>query len=253
VPPSMESSCWAAAYALAIGCSLWGPGASGHTLQGLFIGRQGHAFFIDTPVNTVAGPGIPKLQVRALGGGVLADGPRCDSIDLLTDAAGADAPACGGGRYTFDGVGFASAWTASASPSRTVPALNLFLAADGTGYSLTAGTAIPGFNGAGQPLLVATSSSPVLYSYTAAHASLTAQRISSNGYVPSAVPLPGVPGPVIDDSLLDPRTGTLYVASNGQVSAIAVEPADLAGGGTAWATRSRDNCRSNNLEFACPF
>ena len=24
-------------------------------------------------------------------------------------------------------------------------------------------------------------------------------------------------------------------------------------GGTAWPTRNRDSCRSNNLEFACPF
>ncbi|HZR08196.1 MAG TPA: hypothetical protein VFA79_06415, partial [Myxococcales bacterium] len=251
VPPNKEVSCWAAAYALSIGCSPFAQSSSGDSLQGLFIGRQGHAFFIDTPVNTLTGPGIPGLQVRALGGGVLADGPRCDSIDLLTDAAGADAPACGGGRYTFDGAGFTSTWTASAPPARAVPALNLFFARDGTAYSLAQGTAIPGFNGAGSPLLIAGSSAPVLYS--ALGMVLSAFHISSNGYGPTAVGLPAIPGPSIDDALLDSRTGTLYVASNGQVSAIAVERTDVPGGDTAWATRNRDNCRSNNLEFACAF
>ena len=124
-----------------------------------------------------------------------------------------------------------------------------FFAGDGTAYSLASGAAIPGFNGAGAPLLIDGSSTPVLYS--AAGATLSALRISGGGYGPTALGLPPVPGSVIDDALLD-RAGTLYVASNGQVSAIAVDSPGPAGG-TAWPTRNRDSCRSNNLEFACPF
>jgi hypothetical protein len=250
VPPGNDVSCWSAAYALSIGCSTWALSTAGHNLDGLFIGRQGHAFFIDTPVNSRTGPGSAALQVRALGGGLLAEGPPCGSIDLLTDSAGADAAACGGGRYTFDGSSLSTAWAGSASPARTFPALDLFFAVDGTAYSLTSGTAIPGFNGAGRPLLIGGSSTPVLYS--AAGATLSALHISGGGYGPTALGLPPVPGPVIDDALLD-AAGTLYVASNGQVSAIAVEPSGPAAGGTPWPTRSRDNCRSNNLEFACQF
>ena len=249
VPPNHDASCWSATYALSIGCSPWVAGA-GHNLDAPFIGRQGRAFFIDTQVSRT-GVRASALQERPLGGTTAASGPACNSIDLLTDVANADAPACGGARYAFDGANFAATWTGSGSPARTVPALDRFFAGDGTAYSLTDGNAIPGFNGAGRPLLIAGSSSPVLYS--AAGTTLSALRISSNGYGPTAVGLPVIPGSAVDDALLDPRTGTLYIASNGQVSAIAVDPSDVAVGGTAWATRNRDNCRSNNLEFACPF
>src|SRR5206468_8363242 len=93
-------------------------------------------------------------------------GPACNSIDVLTDAAGADAPACNGQRYSFDGSAFSPAiWpSASVSPARTLPQLDLFFAADGSAHSLATGSSIPGFNGAGTPLLIDGSNSPVLYS-----------------------------------------------------------------------------------------
>ena len=98
-------------------------------------------------------------------------------------------------------------------------------------------------------MLLDGSGTPVLYS--ASGANLSALRINGGGYGSTAVGLPGVPGPAIGDALLDGK-GTLFIASNGQVSAIAT-PSPGPAAGTAWATRSRDNCRSSNLEFACPY
>jgi hypothetical protein len=245
-----EADCWSAAYAVSRGCSSWIPSTLNHNLDGLFIGRQGRAFFIDAQVSAFTGPQTRTLQERPLGGAGPVNGPGCGSIDLLTDAGGADAPVCNGARYTFSGsASWPSIWTGSASPTRTLPALDLFFAGDGAAYSLANGSAIPGFNGAGSPLLIDGSSPPVLYS--AAGPTLSALRISAGGYGPTAFGLPSIPGSTIDDALLD-RAGTLYVASNGQVSAIAVDSPGPAGG-MAWPTRNRDSCRSNNLEFACPF
>jgi hypothetical protein len=114
---------------------------------------------------------------------------------------------------------------------------------------LSTGAAVAGFNGAGAPLVIDSGSTPVLYSATAT--ALSALHIASGGFGSTAVGLPAVPGQSIDDVLLD-RSGTLYVASNGQVSAIATSSPGPAGG-TAWATRAHDNCRSSNLEFACAY
>jgi hypothetical protein len=245
-----EFDCWSAAYTIWRGCSTWIPSTQNHNLDGLFIGRQGRAFFIDTQVSTTRGLQGRTLQERQLGSAGTVNGPGCGSIDLLTDAAGTDAPACNGNRYAFSGSSdWPSIWSGSASPSRTLPTLELFFASDGTAYSLASGAAIPGFTGAGVPLLIDGSSAPILYS--AAGGTLSALRIGGGGYGPTAFGLPPLPGPAVDDAVLD-RSGTLYVASNGQVSAIAVDSPGPAGG-TAWATRNRDSCRSNNLEFACPF
>lgn len=244
-----EADCWWASYAISRGCSSWIASTPNHNLEGLFIGRQGQAFFIDTQVSTFGGMQGRTLQERSLGAAGSVNGPGCGSIDLITDAAGADAPACNGSRYAFSGQWSSPIWSGSASPSRTLPALELFFAGDGTAYSLASGAAVPGFNGAGTPLLIDGSSAPVLYS--AVGATLSALRISGGGYGPTVLGLPQVPGTAVDDAVLD-RSGTLYVASNGQVSAIAVESPGPAGG-MAWPTRNRDSCRSNNLEFACPF
>jgi len=244
-----EFDCWNAAVTVWHGCSSWIANTANLNLDGPFVGRAGHVFFIHKPISPSAGPqqGVLRESDLVAGGKIL--GPECSSIDLLTDAGGADAPACNGQRHSFDGSGFSPFWPgASVSPARTLPPLDLFFAADGNAHSLATGSSIPGFNGAGAPLLIDGSSSPVLFS--GGGATLSALHISASGYGATALGLPPVSGP-IDDTLLD-RSGTLYVASNGQVSAIATSSPGPAGG-TAWPTRGRDNCRSNNLEFACPY
>jgi hypothetical protein len=246
-----EFDCWSSAAAVSRGCVSWIPNTVNVNLDLPFVGRAGQVFFVQAPTNPSQGlqPGILRESNLGSPGAVL--GPSCNSIDVLTDAAGADAPACNGQRYSFDGSAFSPAiWTsASVSPARTLPQLDLFFAADGSAHSLASGSSIPGFNGAGTPLLIDGSSSPVLYS--SGGSSLSALHINALGYGATALGLPAVPGGVVDDALLD-RSGILYVASNGQVSAIATGSPGPAGG-TAWPTRNRDNCRSNNLEFACPY
>ncbi len=244
-----ELDCWSAAYMLAHGCSTWVASTLNHNLEAPLIGRGGRVFFVHTQVSATGGPQPSAVQEWTLDGAKNADGPACNALDLLTDDGGGDALACGGGRYAFSGLTFNPLWTGSASPLRTLPGLDLFFSAAGAAYQLSTGAAIQGFNGAGTPLLVDSSASPVLFS--ASGTALSALHIGAAGYGSSALGLPAVPGSTVDDSLLD-RSGTLYVASNGQVSAIATTSPGPAGG-MAWVTRGRDNCRSNNLEFACPY
>ena len=245
-----ESSCWSAAYTLARGCSTWVASTGGHNLEGPFIGRQGRAFFIDTQTNAITGAQSQWMQERSLGGAATPSGPPCAGLDLLTDRGGADAPVCDGTRYSFSDSGtYTPLWNGSAAPLLTLPPLDLFFAASGATYSIATGLAINGFNGAGVPLLIDGSAAPVLYS--ASGTVLSALRIGPNGYAGIALGLPALPGNSIDDVALD-GAGILYVASNGQISAIATSSPGLARG-ASWAARNRDNCRSSNLEFACPY
>jgi hypothetical protein len=169
------------------------------------------------------------------------------TLDLITDNSGLDSPISTGGRYTFNGA-FSNNWTNGVDPVLSAPSLDRLLTASGAGYAISNGAL--GFSAAGAPLLIDASSSPVVY--WANGGTLNAMRLGSGGYGGYVWGLPAVPGSSISDAVLD-KNGILYVVSGGQVSAIVTDSPGLGTASYGWPIRGHDACRSNNLEFVCPY
>jgi hypothetical protein len=217
------------------------------------IGRgQLHAIVETTTAGT--GTGNTQLFAFPLAGGASVPGPSWTSpgpygvVDLITDNGGWDSPIATGGRYTFNGTGFPNNWNNGVDPLLSAPLLDRLLTATGAGYALSNGASA--FPASGAPLLIDGSSSPVVY--YASGATISAVRLSPGGYGSAAWGLPAVPGSSISDAVLD-KSGILYVVSGGQVSAIATDSPGLGTAIGGWAVSGRDACRSNSLEFACPY
>jgi hypothetical protein len=131
----------------------------------------------------------------------------------------------------------------------TAPSLDRFLNAS-QAFTISGGALA--FNLPASPAwAVDASATPVLYTTSGgATSSVFANFIGTAGVGGAAWALPGVPG-AITDLVLD-KSGILYVASGGQVSALITDSPGLATG-LSWPIRSHDACRSSNLEYACPY
>ena len=219
----------------------------------LTIGRAGRTFQADDVYNTLKTTSYSTVEEVTLGSGTVLAGSTCTGL-ILTDNGGSDSPICNGyfatsSRSAFTGGSppFSTTWTGGGLASITAPSQGVYLST--AGYSLSNGT-LAFNNFAGTAWAVDASSSPVLY--WANGAVLSANYFAASGLGATAWGLPPLPGTSISDIMMD-KSGILYVASGGQVSAIITDSPGLGTGNNGWPIAGHDACRSSNLEYACPY
>ena len=236
---------------LSSSCSGWfstvvattGTSVGGNSMSGAAIGRSGQAFIADR--------GVPREI--PVGGGSFTAGAANDCIGkvIVTDNGGSDAPVCEGQRTTYSGGAFSFNWSATFTGALENAG---FLVVSSGGAAQPLGLSSGGSSGAALAsrvaLAVDASTPPVVY--LASGATLSTQRFSGGAFGAAAWGMPALPGASISDVVMD-RNGILYVASNGQVSAIVTDSPGLGTAGNGWAIRGRDACRSYNLEYSCPY
>ncbi len=221
----------------------------GQSVFGLAVGRAGQVFYSVL--------GLPREVL--IGGGTVATGTvACGTLNSgiasVSDNAGADAPICSGQRISFNGSAFGSSpiWSAGLLPP-VLDAAGVVLARNGSGQTLavalSSGTALAGAGA----LAWAIDASPTPVVYLSSGSTLSTQTLLPTGFTGTAAwGLPAVPGSVVTDMVMD-KTGILYVASAGQVSAIITDSPGLGTANAAWPIAGHDACRSANLEYACPY
>ena len=232
------------------GCSSWFPSVvgatglavSGASATGAAIGRGGQAFIADR--------GVAK-EIPVAGGSFTA-GPAnsCLGRAMVTDNGGNDSPVCDGQRTTWSS-GFTLNWSTTFTRALQSGGF-LVVATSGGAQPLTLSSGSP--SGAGltsQTAWAIDASSPSVV-YLSNGATLSAQHFSSGSFGSAAWGLPAVPGTSISDVVMD-KSGILYVASGGQVSAIITDSPGLGTGSNGWPIAGHDACRSYNLEYSCPW
>lgn len=247
------------------GCPLWLNSTSVNQYYGnvavtnFVIGRSSWTYF---GVGTGLGPDAPGLvAANANGAGPVTAGAACSGGDGLvaTDNGGSDAVVCSGmAKWNFTGAGFSPGWKVAAiiGPQFLVtPATGTVLgAATSTataGVSLVNGGQTVGSN----PFVVwlaDASPTPVVFD-SLPNGVVEARSMNGSSFSGPLYALPAVSNVAVADMILD-RSGILYVASGGQVSAMFTDStAGLGTAGNGWPVRGHDACRSNNLEYACPY
>ena len=225
------------------------------TINNFIVGRNGQLFLPSSHVDNLGNPDN-KFSLLEAGqnttSAAVVSTFSCGNI-LLTDNGGVDSPICDtGSRYNFSGGAFSAALYSGGGGGGglSAPAFNRYFPGT-TGFAISTGQqTTPSIGGT---LLALDASSPPI-AYLSSGATLSAIRFNAGvtAYGSAAWTLPAFPGSSISDMAID-KSGNLFVVSNGQVSAVATESPGLGIGSFGWPTRRRDACRSNSLDFTCPF
>ena len=238
-------------------CDNWWTGGEALETPAVF-GRGGASYCVSTGRYLKGSrTGLTERLITAavVGGNSSACGKAKQMI--VGDNGGSDAVYCDDdSKWTFSGTTFTSSWTAGnpdAFPYLVGPGLTYRIAAHNGAVvctSLTNGSSVCAAGNATPWLIDATAGQPILYS-SAGNVILTGS-LGSSGPTGNVWDLPTVPGATVTDALMD-KSGILYVASGGFVSAIITDSPGLGTSGNAWPIDGHDACRSNNLEYACPY
>ncbi len=228
-------------------CASWIPTVQeGNTttrrLGGLAIGRGGTAFFIlsNTP-----------RAANVSGGAVTGSALACNGFPIVTDKAGLDAPVCAGQRVLWNGS-FSSDWSATFSAPYLSSGGYLLGNVSGNAQPFTVSNGLSGgLAGASSSIPWAIDAASPPLAYLSNGGSIVAQQLTGTGLGAIAWALPAVPGAVAD--VVMDKFGVLYVASNGQISAMITHSPGLGTGANGWPIAGRDACRSYNLGYSCPW
>jgi hypothetical protein len=224
------------------------------------IGRNSWTYFGVGDAATTNAPAL--IAANANGNGPISNASACSSASgvVAADNGGSDALICDGvQKWTFNGAGFAPSWSVANSalpPFLVAGSTNTILGdplggGNTSGIDLVSGGAtIPAY--AARAWLVDNSVVPNIFDSLPSGAlevrSTTGSSISGGLY---ALPTP-VPNSPVADMIMD-KTGILYVAAGGQVSALFTDSTGLGTNFNGWPVRGHDACRSSNLEYACPY